>query len=114
MSDTNLWEGQFRGFLASDLGHDLITNAIDRHLSSNDRRTVLPVFIDGLNIADSCSLLFYYIQKSPAATIKRCHQILTELGRKEMAKKNLKLQNHLVTLILNVLPYLNLTTKNHY
>ena len=103
MSDTNPWEGEFRGFLATDLGHDCITDAINRHLSSNERRTVLPVFISGLNIADSCSLLFYYIHKSPSVTIKGCHQILTELGRKEMAKKNLNPHNHLVAIVSNVL-----------
>jgi hypothetical protein len=82
MSDS-LWETQFRDFLTSPCGREVIDGAFDRHevLSSSSCRTpILSVHFNGLTIADSCPLLLFYLKKFAGKTLSRCHQVLTEVG----------------------------------
>ena len=116
MSDVILWETQFRDFLLSAPGRELIDKAFDRHQASTECRTVLSVFFDGLTVADSCPLLLLYLKTKPASTISRCHQILSEVCRQILTQKAIKPQKNLVitffhSLISNI-TRLNLFSSN--
>jgi hypothetical protein len=102
MAVDSLWEASFREFLLSHCGRELIeksyNSSTDRHDNSSTNqhdnsstdRTIFSVFFNGLTIADSCSVMLIYLKTSPAKTISRCHQILTEVGRKVLEEKHVK------------------------
>ena len=99
MADS-LWENNFRDFLLSHCGRDLIEKCFDRNVenesSSSNFRSIFSIFFNGLTIADSCSAMLIYLKTNPAKTIERCHRILTEVGRKLLEEKNVKEANSMV------------------
>ena len=97
----NLWETTFRDFLLSETGRQMIVEAYhhvdDQNPASSNDRTIFSVFFNLLNIADSCAIVLDSLKTVPGPTIERCHQILTEVGRKVMQEMNIKIRSNLVT-----------------
>ena len=102
----NLWETTFRDFLLSETGRQMIVEAYnhvdDQHSTASNDRTIFSVFFNLLNIADSCAIVLDCLKTAPGPTIERCHQILTEIGRKVLQEMDIKFRANLVTILLTI------------
>ena len=76
MAGAVLWEGQFRDYLLSQNGRQLIAGQPpDKSVG------FVPVVFLACDLAEFCPRLFQYLMLEPIQTLARCHDILTEVGR---------------------------------